>query len=941
MSKADRSTASMCPLKMKAILKYFGCLAAAVSLPLLLDAQDIEGINVYPDYGYRVNGFGEVQNIFGCMSQGKSGERAVQEARALNLNSGRVIVSWLSTIPLPTSPWYAQQFNRKKFVPADKIPEEWEKWYQQDFPKTTDMRFVYMCAGIAKDPTDLYGGLGEVYQLGLFKRWGIANNLILCNPMSFDGYADQHPAEANLALESFWKSFRKYFPDVKVRFLQPFNEPNYPWWAGQFATAKESVDTWLRVFNRFSQHMKKQAPEVSVIGPCLASSAFFSFSDWDTWTLPFLKDDGHPVQYFNYHCYEPGAYMHLAWLEMLQAQGESLRKTRPRAVITEMQYKVAFPERTPEIQKERFIWWAQQLFMALANPDKLDIINYFEFFDKALFKGEMMIEKGAELVPADVYYLYWVLADTRGKMIYEEKPGDPSVRAFACSPSKNQLVVSVFNDSPQDKKITVYPVGMVPGNADVHLRSAFYADGVLVHVEEPLTSKEGGLLLTLAPYGVYSIRWDLKGKSIAPSRTLDETEFYSPTANTAFKDTLELSIPATRDPKGTETVRLRLALHSDDILFAEKVTVDLNGRKIPLFMDDSAQELTAASRNTWYFSVPVARSLIGKENKLSLSDADANYKLMFASLAYEEHPGSAIADSAGKTDAATWEKEISSTVSAPCSLVTGSTGKLALTIRNRLAQPVEYTVTITKPDKVVFQDIDMVQKISLPPGSSRTISGTMSLKSTEQMMEASIELNITSSNTMRKTHAVPVNLYPLRLAGKMNFPVVLDGELSEWMQKPSVAFEQDGVSTKTWLGWDKENVYVAVQVAGKFKPQHPESLEKFWANDCIEVFLDPKNQKSEMYNDDSTQIFLCPFGVKDDRPFGGRVERRRMGDEVGVVATLAEPKITIGSSAGDSGYCIEAAIPWSLVSKSFSPVEGQRIGMDVAIDHMNGADGIT
>ncbi|MFZ2655892.1 MAG: sugar-binding protein, partial [Victivallales bacterium] len=921
----------------KTILKYFCGLAAAVSLPMLLGAQESARINVYPDYNCRVNGFGEVQNIFGTMAQGQTAGRADQEIRALNLNSARTILGWPTCIPIPASPWAAGQHNRKKFLPADELPKAWEKWYQQDFSKTTDERFSQLLEGLAKNPSNMYGGFGEACQLGLYSKWGTANNVIVCLPEAFDGYADQHPAEANSLLESFLKALRKHFPDMNVRFLQPFNEPNYPWWTGQFATTKEAVDTWLRVFDRLSQHMKNLAPEVSVLGPCLADSAFFSFPDWDDWTVPLLKDEGHPVLYFNYHCYAPGAYTHLAWFEMLQAQGELLRKTRPRSVITEMQYKVGEANDTPEIQRARFIWWEQQLFMALANPDKFDTFSYFyDFMDS---RG-LVVEKDGKLIPNYTYYLYWVLADTRGKMIYAGNSGDPAVRAFACSPSENKLVVSIFNDSPQEKKITVNP-GMAPGNADARLRSAYYADGVLVHAEEMLAAKEGGLPLTLAPYGICSIRWDLKGKSIAPSRTLDETEFYSPTVNTAFKDGLDLSIPAARQPKDTETVLLRLALHSDDLLFAEKITMTFNGQKIPLFMGDSIPDLMEGSRNVWYFSVPVARALIGKENKLSLSDADTGYRLMFAALAYEEHPDSALADSAEKESIDAWKNEISSTVNATKNLRAGDTGKFDLTIRNRLAQQMEYTVSIKKPDGLVFKDIATEQKISVDPGSSRTIAGTMSLKPTEQLLESSIEVNISSSNARKKTHVMPVNLYPLRQAAKVDFPVKTDGDLSEWSQKPSSTFEQGGVSTKTWLGWDKANLYVAVQVSGKFKPQRPDSLEKFWANDCIEVFIDAKNQKTEMYNDDAAQIFLCPLGVKDDRPFGGRIERRKMGDAVGVVATLAEPKITIGSSAGDSGYCIEASIPWSIVSQSFSPVAGQMIGMDLAINHMHGSDGIS
>ncbi|MFZ2658596.1 MAG: sugar-binding protein, partial [Victivallales bacterium] len=920
----------------KTILKYFCGLAAAVSLPMLLGAQESARINVYPDYNCRVNGFGEVQNIFGSMAMGKTGGRVDQEMRELNLTSGRTIFAWISCIPPLTTPWNARNANRKLIIPADKLPEAYEKWYQQDFPRTTDMLLAQKLEGLAKNPTKVGPGeFGVACQAGLFRKWGITS-VSICIPEIFDGYAEKHPAEANLALESFWKALQKNYPGLNARFLQPFNEPNYPCWTGSFATTKEAVDTWLRVFNRFSQHMKKQAPEVSILGPCLADEAMFSFPGWDAWTVPFLKDEGHSVQYFNYHCYAPGAYTHLAWLEMLQSQGELLRKTRPQAVITEMQYKVGDVEHTPEIEKARFTYWIQQLFMALSNPDKFDTFSYF--YDVMDTRG-LVVEKDGKLVPNYTYYLYWVLADTRGKMLYADRPGDPEVRAFACSPSKNQLVVSVFNDSPQEKKIAVNP-GMVTGNADVRLRSAYYADGVLVHAEEALADREGGLPLTLAPYGVYSIRWDLKWKSIAPSRTLDETEFYSPTVNTVFKDGLDLSIPAARQPKDTETVLLRMALSSDDLLFAEKITADLNGRKIPLFMGDSTPDLMEGSRNVWYFSVPVARALIGKENKLSLSDADTGYRLMFAALAYEEHPDSAIADSAEKESIASWKNEISSSVNATKNLRAGDTGKFDLTIRNRLAQQMEYTISIKKPDEIVFKDIAAEQKISVDPGSSRTIAGTMSLKPTEQLLESRIEVNIASSNARKKTHVVPVNLYPLRRAGKVDFPVKTDGDLSEWSQKQAATFEQDGVSTKTWLGWDKANLYVAVQVSGKFKPQRPDSMERFWANDCIEVFIDAKNKKTEMYNDDAAQIFLCPLGIKDDLPFGGRIERRKMGDAVGVVATLAEPKITIGSSVGDSGYCIEASIPWSIVSQSFSPVAGQMIGMDVAIDHMHGSDGV-
>jgi len=524
-------------------------------------------------------------------------------------------------------------------------------------------------------------------------------------------------------------------------------------------------------------------------------------------------------------------------------------------------------------------------------------------------------------------------------MLYAETSGDPAVRAFASTPKANRLVLSVFNDSPQEKKITVNP-GMNVDGADIRLRSAYYADSVLKHAEETMTFQGEGLPLSLAPYGVYSIRWDLKKEVTVASKTLKETGFYSPTVNTVFENELELSIPAEREPENTETVLLRLALHRVDAEFAKNITLKLNEQTIQLLMGDSINDLMDGNQNVWYFSIPVARKLVGVNNQLSLSDAGSGYRVMFAALTFEEHPDSLSAGRVEKEGIATWEKAISSSVGATKQMLANSPRKFDLTIQNRLARPMEYMVKIKKPDALVLQEIATEQKVTVDAGSSKTISGTMSLKPVDQLIESRIDVDIVASNGLRKTHNLPINLFPLRQAVKVDFQVKTDGDLSEWSQKQPTVFERHGISTKTWLGWDNANLYVAVQVDGKFKARRPESLEKFWTRDCIELFIDAKNQKTAGYNTDSAQLFLCPLGISDDLPFGGKVLFKKMGDFVRYSGSIAEPKIAVGSRVGDSGYSIEATIPWSVISTTFVPAAGNLIGMDVAIDHINGTDGV-
>jgi hypothetical protein len=502
----------------------------------------------------------------------------------------------------------------------------WERFFTQDFGRAMEGAFA---AGPWR---------GQLRQLELFRGWNCTDGLVFHTQI--DGVSDGYPDAVNRYYDAYLEAIERHAPWLgKVDFLQPTNEPNYPWWSGQFHSTGKAVETWLRVFNRLDEHMRATRPDTTVLGPCVASITAFSWSGWREWVEPFLRDTTHAPGYYNYHMYDVGPWTHLAWMQMVQARAEALGRPRPRAAVTEYNYALDNPEGA---RAERFRWFGEQIFTALQHPDKFAMFQTFILCDDRpggfASEAAVLYPVDGRLTPSPVYWLHWALREVRGRMLYVEPHGDAAVNVFACSPDDGHLVVAVFNDGATPRTVIVDP-GLAEAGPVVEVAGSYaYISpaGVKHGVQQHPPSAEP-LSIEVPPGGIRTILWSLPDGLPQRSAMTTEREYYAPLAAQPFAGPLQIAIRAEAPAGPDGTAALRLGVYSDDQLGAHGFTVRFNGRSFPVRWSDAPRGV-GEDPTVWWVELPVPVSKVFEGNTVELSNVDTDYRLMFASLVVRTPP---------------------------------------------------------------------------------------------------------------------------------------------------------------------------------------------------------------------------------------------------------------------------------------------------------------
>ncbi|MBN1383409.1 MAG: hypothetical protein JW983_00815 [Elusimicrobia bacterium] len=171
-------------------------------------------------------------------------------------------------------------------------------------------------------------------------------------------------------------------------------------------------------------------------------------------------------------------------------------------------------------------------------------------------------------------------------------------------------------------------------------------------------------------------------------------------------------------------------------------------------------------------------------------------------------------------------------------------------------------------------------------------------------------------------------------------PILIDGILKEWKKAVKIEIDPDehletgeiadkkDLSADVWLMWDKEYLYFAVNVTDNQVISRKNGPD-IWREDCIELFIDPKNDGFIWGNKKDFQIGLSPSG-SDGKPQSWAWFQK--SDTAGVVNKSSQIR--------DGGYIIEAAIKWSFLK--VRPKKGMSIGVSPAVhdfDKDESADG--
>jgi len=160
---------------------------------------------------------------------------------------------------------------------------------------------------------------------------------------------------------------------------------------------------------------------------------------------------------------------------------------------------------------------------------------------------------------------------------------------------------------------------------------------------------------------------------------------------------------------------------------------------------------------------------------------------------------------------------------------------------------------------------------------------------------------------------------------KANRQVVIDGKGDDFLPEsreykignvvlmPPSNDEDFSASYKAM--WDEKNLYVLVDVTDDTLTN---DSDEFWLDDCVEVFVDADNSKSDSYGGNDYQFH---FGWAEANPSMGESQHNRTtGVEFATVRT-------------DRGYRMEIKLPWTTLGTK--PSAGAKIGLDV---HVNDDD---
>ncbi|HIS50735.1 MAG TPA: hypothetical protein IAA80_09555 [Candidatus Gallacutalibacter pullistercoris] len=121
--------------------------------------------------------------------------------------------------------------------------------------------------------------------------------------------------------------------------------------------------------------------------------------------------------------------------------------------------------------------------------------------------------------------------------------------------------------------------------------------------------------------------------------------------------------------------------------------------------------------------------------------------------------------------------------------------------------------------------------------------------------------------------------------------------------------------------WDQENLYIGVRIADANIVNENRPDSEIYEDDGIEIFIDGDNSKTEnQYDENDHQIFIRCDGSVYTTQGGSQTELSQ--------------SISVAAGSTDTGYCIEAAIPWEQLGQTAA--DGKLIGLDIANNDNDG-----
>ncbi len=289
--------------------------------------------------------------------------------------------------------------------------------------------------------------------------------------------------------------------------------------------------------------------------------------------------------------------------------------------------------------------------------------------------------------------------------------------------------------------------------------------------------------------------------------------------------------------------------------------------------------------------------------------------------------------------------------------------QLACNLPNQSSQPVSNVpapeMTLTALFAVTPAEASPTSTVTLPPvftatpsaGGEDMSSPTNPPAPTDTQVPPSPIPNPTASNPLPTAHPILTNtpgvIHPTAtipftrprggvVANYLSTPPTLDGDWGEWKdltkEYPAnfVTWGKenwtgaDDLSSSFHVGWDNNNLYVAVKVHDDRYVQNA-SGANIYKGDSLEILFDNQLQTDYYYSQLSPDDFQ--LGISPGRPDPDGTREAYLWFPSNVAGARASVKI--GSRLEDGIYRVEAAIPWSVLE--VTPAANRHYGFVLSV----------
>ena len=266
---------------------------------------------------------------------------------------------------------------------------------------------------------------------------------------------------------------------------------------------------------------------------------------------------------------------------------------------------------------------------------------------------------------------------------------------------------------------------------------------------------------------------------------------------------------------------------------------------------------------------------------------------------------------------------------------------IGLLVGGAASKPEQLSADLTGDGEVTGEPAVATESLpTISPSASASAAPDTATPRLQPTATMSPTLTATPTPTATPTSTPTIVPTPALLASANVFaiwvevPPIIDGQPADW-QTPNLYLSNnivyqdsnwDGSEDLTvlWqLAWDFENLYLLVIVEDDVHVQN-ESGARVYLGDSLELQFDTNlvaDAGIGSLSPDDFQVALSPGNFVDLPPSAFR----NQGTAGGAVQAMENHQIRVAATANESGYILEAAIPW--VDIAVSPVGGLNIGL--------------